>query len=120
MSETKISKAIQDALNLIPRCYFSRVQAGRLRVKGGGWMHFAETGTTDRIGHAAGLIIYMEIKDPDGTTSRQRAAAQAAFREARIAEGAIGCEVSSVPEAVEFVLGVLREVDARIAERATP
>jgi hypothetical protein len=58
-----------------------RMQCGRLRVRGG-WMVFAEEGTADLLVFPRhGGVVWVETKDPTGKTAKERAEAQARFRE---------------------------------------
>jgi len=122
MSETKLSRAIQDALTLDPDVLVVRVHSGKVKVKGG-WMQLAEEGTSDllccvkrvttrtiRGTFSDGVLTYvegrfcaLEVKTPDGTTSKAREAKQGEFLERVRGLGGFGARVRSVDEALEAV-----------------
>ena len=57
-----------------------RMQAGRIQV-GAHWVHLAESGTADILVFSrSGRIIWVETKDPTGSTKKSRREQQDAFR----------------------------------------
>jgi hypothetical protein len=107
MTETKLSRAVQDALALDPDVLAIRVNSGKVRVRGG-WMQLADEGTADLMGGVAFgsmpitcRLWALEIKKPGARTDRARAAKQAAFRERVRALGGFAAQVDSVGAAVE-------------------
>lgn len=63
-SETEVSKAIGDFLDIHPRVSWQvRVNSGRVQLAKGGWMHLAPKDTPDRIGMLkGGRFFAVEVK----------------------------------------------------------
>lgn len=103
MSETALRSAIVDALNATGLCRVWSVHAGLVKVRGG-WMHLSPVGTPDVCGFTnAGTFIGIEIKVEGNKTRRERAGAQAAFREDIARRGGITGVAMSVAEAIAIV-----------------
>ena len=117
MSETKLSKAIRDALKLDPDVECIRVNSGTIR-KGSRFIHMAKSGTADLLlcvrvdvdddGRWAqvkteGRFAALEVKTPGGKTSKAREAKQGEFLQRIRDLGGFGARVASVDEAREAV-----------------
>ena len=90
MSETKISAAIKAMIKReFPEIVFDRMHCGSVRVRGG-FMRLAEPGWPDYVGYLPdGRFIGIEVKDPNGTTTKARAELQTARRSDINAKGGI-------------------------------
>ncbi len=74
MSETKISKAIREMIrDEFPEIWLQRLHCGVIITKYGSCVHGAEPGSPDYIGCLPdGRILAIEVKDPEGTTKKER------------------------------------------------
>lgn len=72
-NETAVSREIRETLKkLFPDLRFTRLQCGSVKVKGG-FMHLSDPGWPDYIGYTPrGTFFGLEIKDPNGKTSKDR------------------------------------------------
>jgi hypothetical protein len=103
VSETAIRSAIVDALNATRLCRVWSAHAGIVKVRGG-WMHLSPEGTPDVVGFSrSGIFIGIEIKVAGNKTTKERAAKQAAFREAIARAGGMTGVATSIGEAVAIV-----------------
>lgn len=112
MSETKISKKIREMIEKeFPQIAFDRMHCGKVRVKGG-YMNLAKPGWADYIGFLPdGRFFSMEVKDPEGTTKKERAILQKANRDAINAAGGFAIQVESVEQAREMIKEALKGCD---------
>ncbi len=122
MSETELSKAIQDALAYDRDVWVLRVNSGTMK---GGRVKLAPAGTSDLIlcvrGRAQsagaafidgyGRFCALEVKDPTGRTSADREAKQGAFRARISALGGYAARIDSVESALEAVMRCKRGED---------
>ena len=120
MGETAIQKAILYALEAVPGCVFWRNNTGRMRRRysvglGVGSADLigvvqteiasklSESGYIASLAFAFGRFAALEIKDPKGKTSPERAARQKAWRETVREHGGFAAVVTDVAEALEAV-----------------
>jgi len=119
-AETGLTKAIKEALALNPDVIVTRAHSGKVKVRGG-WMQLADEGTSDLLCCVRALVdvelrptrdyslaaVYkftarfcaLEVKTPDGTTSKGREAKQGEFLRRVRSLGGFGARVRSVDEA---------------------
>jgi hypothetical protein len=102
MAETKVSKQIREAIKrLFPQIRFWRNQCGLAKGLRGGIVRLGEPGTPDYVGYLPdGRFFGMEIKDPNGKTSKEREALQNSRLQDIRACGGVAIKVSSVEEAI--------------------
>lgn len=98
MSETDLSRAIQDALALAG-VVVARTQAGRVRARGG-WVHLAPEGWPDLTGYLPphGRMLALEVKRPGEKPSP----AQVEWRAKALTAGVLAAVVHSPQEALDF------------------
>lgn len=100
MSEQKISRAIREMIRKeFPEIWLQRLQTGVIVAKHGAFIHCAEPGSPDYIGCLPdGRVLAIEVKDPAGTTKKERQALQDAVL-ARINEaGGVAFKTTSVED----------------------
>jgi len=110
VSETALSRAIREAVNLSGLAVVWRAQAGRVRVAGG-WMRLAPPGMPDLVGYLSdgtGRFVAIEVKVPGHRTDRSRRGTQQAWRERIAQAGGVALEVESAAQAVREVGGAWR------------
>lgn len=108
-NETAVSREIRETLKkLFPDLRFTRLQCGSVKVKGG-FMRLSDPGWPDYIGYTPrGTFFGLEIKDPNGKTSKDRKDLQhARHADIQMCNG-WAFEVSSVAEAIEKVQEMFR------------
>ena len=100
MSETKISKNIRKMIEAeFPEIFFDRMHCGKVKVRGG-YMNLAKPGWPDYVGILpGGKFLGIEIKDPDGTTSKKRAELQAEVGDKIKRMGGTYVQVTNVEDA---------------------
>ena len=104
MSETsEVTRPTVDALNCIPGVIAIRIQAGRVKSRGGGWMQLAEPGSPDVIAVVKGLAVFFECKAPKGLVSEEQLAWHARARRA----GAVVVVIRKPSAAVDVVRKIL-------------
>ena len=96
MSETKLSRAIQDALAKLG-VWCIRIQTGKVQLLHGGWMQLAEEGTPDLCLPALGS--WLEVKTGGGKLKKT----QVAWHSKAAKYGVRVAVVRSVGEALAIV-----------------
>lgn len=96
MSETELSRAIQQALAMLPGVLLVRVQAGRV-----GRCRLACAGTPDLLGSVDGHAFAIEVKSEGGVCSTEQLLWHLRWRQC----GGIVAVVSSVGDAMLAVQG---------------
>lgn len=101
MSETKISGKIREMIKKeFPEIQFTRLQAGLIFARHGAKIHCADPGWFDYVGYLPdGRFLGIEIKDPDGTTKKERAQLQKARRDSVNSAGGVALQLESVEQA---------------------
>ena len=80
-----------------------RMNSGKVKVRGG-WVQLHDKGTADiLVFFRSGRVLWLETKDPDGTTQKQRVADQAAFRDKVLDLGHEYRIIKSIDEGLEAV-----------------
>ncbi len=106
MTETDLSRAIREAVNLQPDAYVIRVQSGMLQALYRGrarWIHLAPKGTSDYLGIGpGGQFLALEVKAKRGKLTTDQRLFLRRIRDL----GGVAAEVRSAAEAVAVVRGM--------------
>jgi len=78
------------------------MNSGKVKVRGG-WMQLHSPGTADILVFPQGRIVWLETKDPKGSTHKEQVKAQADFRDRVMALGHEYYRITSTDEGIEKV-----------------
>lgn len=115
-SETNISKAIEDALDL-NGAWSSRTQSGTIRTANGGFMKLCRAGTPDRIA-AKGVPFWIEVKRPGKVPSSEQVQVQAILRDNGFLVFTID-DAATIPKILDKLHGLnpkVREIRRLVSE----
>lgn len=100
MGETKeVTAPIMKALKQAGYRVF-RMNSGKVKSRGGGWVHLQEEGTADILAFRPGHVFWIETKSADGKTQKQRLEAQQRFREDMVALGHTAIVAKSLDDVI--------------------
>ena len=102
-SETRLGRAIINAINATRLAYVWRNQSGKVQVRGA-WMTLAPVGSPDIVGHmrdGTGRFVGIDVKLTDGKVSPE----QIEWKKRMAEDGCVCGIATSVFEAIEIVRG---------------